>query len=345
MALELEATRKPLEQYLAHEFGAPCQIDGLARLSGGTVQDNWCIEARVDGIPRKLVLRTGRTLGVADSLPAPHEFEVISAAAAVGVRVARPIAVSRDTSVIGAPFFITEFVKGESRPWKLQRMPEVMACGDALLEEIGVELARLQTITPDKYRFAGLRPPLADIARAAIAEMRAYLDGHDHPHPAIEYALRWLELNAPPPAPPVLCHGDFRIGNVMIAKGHVAAILDWELARWGDPHEDIGWHCMRFFRFGRPDLSGGGLGNRAALLRGWERERGVKMDPVLIRYWDIMASTRWAVISLQQVGRYISKAEPSLELALVGLGTPEMEIEFLLRLERQRNAARCGEAA
>lgn len=339
MAVDLEASRKPLEQFLERELASPCRIVRMERMSGGTVQQNWLIETEVDGSPKKFALRTGPALGVADSLPAADEYEVIAAAAAAGVRVARPVAVSRDDSVIGAPLFITAFIEGESRPWKLQRTPEIMARGPALLEEIGTELAHLQTVRPDTTKLRGLRPPAPDAARAAIAEMRDYLDRHDHPHPAIEYALRWLELNAPPPVPPVLCHGDFRIGNVMIADGHLAAILDWELARWGDPHEDIGWFCMRFFRFGRPDLSGGGVGDRAALLRGWEKTRGTKIDLALVRYWDIMASTRWAVISLQQVARHVSGAESSLELALVGLGTAEMEIEFLTRLERERRIA------
>lgn len=339
MAVRLEAASKPLEQFLARELASPCRIVRMARLSGGTVQDNWLIEIDVGGSRRKLALRTKYSLGVPGSLAAPAEYEVITAAASAGVRVASPIAIARDDSVIGTPFFITAFVDGESQPWKIQRTPEIMLHGDELLEEIGSELARLQTIRPDNTNLGGLKPPAPDTARAAIAEMRNYLDGHDHPHPAIEYSLRWLELNAPPPTPPVLCHGDFRIGNLMIADGHVAAILDWELARWGDPHEDIGWFCMRFFRFGRPDLSGGGIGERAALLRGWEKTRGAMTDPALMRYWDIMASTRWAVVSLQQVARHVSGADPSLELALVGLGTAEMEIEFLTRIERERHVA------
>lgn len=348
MAVDLHAVRAPLERFLAGALGADdCRIARIARLSGGTVQDNWELEltAAPPGVPKRLVLRTGRVVGVNDSLPARHEYAVLCAAAKAGVRVPQPVAVCNDPAVIGQPFFLMAFVDGESRPWKLQRMPEVMAAGDAILEDIGAELARLQTITPpDAHGLEFLAPPPRDVAREAISGMRSYLDRHDHPHPAIEYALRWLERHAPPPGPVVLCHGDFRLGNVTIAGIRLTSILDWELTRWGDPYESLAWFCMRFFRFSRPDLVGGGLGTRAALLRGWQAISGRVPDPQAIRYWDIMASTRWAVISLQQVAREVFGGESSLELALVGLGTAEMEMEALTRIERAERRDTPGEA-
>lgn len=334
MALEPERARAPLERFLAAALQVyACRITQMTRLAGGTVQDNWYLEAQAGAAgaaPRRLVLRTGRVVGVNDSLPAAHEYAVLCAAAKAGVRVPQPVAVCTDPAVIGQPFFVMNFVDGESRPWKLQRIPEVMAAGDAILEEIGAELARLQTITPgvnDELGF--LKSPPRDVAREAIADMRAYLDRHDHPHPTTEYALRWLERHAPAPGPVVLCHGDFRFGNVTIAGGKLTSILDWELTRWGDPYESLAWFCMRFFRFSRPDLIAGGLGSRAALLRGWRAVSGRVPEAAAIRYWDIMANTRWAVISLQQVGRQVFGGENSLELALVGLATGEMELEAL----------------
>jgi len=334
VALEPESARAPLQRFLAGPLGTEaCRITQMTRLAGGTVQDNWFLQVQADAssaAPERFVLRTGRVVGVNDSLPAAHEYAVLCAAARAGVRVPQPVAVCTDPAVIGQPFFVMAFVDGESRPWKLQRTPEVMAAGDAILEEIGAELARLQTITPgggDELGF--LKPPPRDVAREAIADMRSYLDRHEHPHAAIEYALRWLERHAPPPGPVVLCHGDFRFGNVTIAGAKLTSILDWELTRWGDPYESLAWFCMRFFRFGRPDLVAGGLGSRAALLRGWQAVSGCVPEPEAICYWDIMANTRWAVISLQQVGRQVFGGENSLELALVGLATGEMELEAL----------------
>jgi aminoglycoside phosphotransferase (APT) family kinase protein len=347
MALDPDTARTSLERFVSDALGRPCHIMALERLTGGTVQENWrvdCVVGEAGGEALRLVLRTSRTVGVKDSLPAGDEFAVLSAAAAAGVRVPRPVAFCEDAGVVGATFFLMEFVRGESRPWKLQRAADVMAQGDSLLEAIGAELARLQTITPANTRLPALGEPPRDSARQLIAKMRAYLDGHDHPHVAIEYALRWLERNAPPPRPAVLCHGDFRIGNIMVDGGRVAAIFDWELAYWGDAHEDLAWFCMPFFRFARPELAGGGIGPRAPLLRGWARARGQGTEAETLRYWDVMANTHWAVLSLQQVARHVSGAEDSLELALVGLGTAEMELEAL-RLIAQPTPGRLTEAA
>jgi aminoglycoside phosphotransferase (APT) family kinase protein len=321
----------------------------MTRLAGGTVQDNWLVELQTGASAAstlRLVLRTGRVVGVNESLPAEHEYEVLRAAARAGVRVPQPIAVCTDPSVIGRPFFLMAFVDGESRPWKLQRTPEVMARGESILEEIGAELARLQTITPEgSDPLSFLKPPPRDVAREAIADMRTYLDRHDHPHPAIEYALRWLERHAPAPGPVVLCHGDFRLGNVTIVDGKLTSILDWEIARWGDPYESLSWFCLRFFRFARPDLVAGGLGSRAALLRGWQAVSGRKADPEAIRYWDIMANVHWAVTSLQQVARQVSGGENSLELALVGLATGEIELEALSLIVQADAGSARGRAA
>ena len=48
-----------------------------------------------------------------------------------------------------------------------------------------------------------------------------------------------------------------------------------------------------------------------------------------MRYWEVMAHVRWAIIALQQSHRHISGAEPSLELALIGHRVPELDLEIL----------------
>ena len=55
------------------------------------------------------------------------------------------------------------------------------------------------------------------------------------------------------PAPPVLVHGDFRNGNFIVGADGIRAVLDWELAHLGDPVEDLGWLCVKSWRFGNAD--------------------------------------------------------------------------------------------
>jgi aminoglycoside phosphotransferase (APT) family kinase protein len=200
---------------------------------------------------------------------------------------------------------------------------------DALAERLGEELAKIQTVTPEGGALPFLRHPGADAAASRIAEMRAYLDGHDDPHPAIEWGLRWAERNAPPATAPVLRHGDFRTGNYLVDETGLTGIIDWELGAWGDAMEDLSWFCIKFWRWGRSDREAGGLAPRDRFLDGYARIAGQRPDAGLVHFWEVMANLRWAVVSMRQAERHLSGRDSSLELALTGRMTAEMELEAL----------------
>ena len=65
---------------------------------------------------------------------------------------------------------------------------------------------------------------------------------------------------------------DFRTGNIMAADCRVTGVLDWEFARWGDPHADLGWLCAPCWRFGNLALEAGGIGPRSEFYSGYEAE-------------------------------------------------------------------------
>src|SRR5271167_2983604 len=194
-----------------------------------------------------------------------------------------------------------------------------------------------------------IRPPRTDLAFLApyekvgpahqIAGFRAYLDRHPAPRPVLEWGIRWLETQIPPPMAPVLCHHDFRTGNYMIDGTELTGILDWEFSGWGDPHEDIGWFCSKGLRFARLDREAGGIADRAPFYRGYESESGYSIDPVRVHFWEVLASVRWAVIALQQSDRHRLGGERSLDLALTGRRAGECELAILTLLDPERAAA------
>jgi aminoglycoside phosphotransferase (APT) family kinase protein len=164
-----------------------------------------------------------------------------------------------------------------------------------------------------------------------VAALRGWLDAYRDARPALEWALRWLDREAPPaPARTCLVHRDFRTGNYMVDDAGLTGILDWEFAGWGDPDEDIGWFCARCWRFGANAREAGGIGARADFYRGYEEASGRRIDPAAIAYWEVMAHARWAVVALQQGERHVSGEEPSLALALTGRRIAELEYEMLL---------------
>ncbi len=149
----------------------------------------------------------------------------------------------------------------------------------------------------------------------------------------LEWAARWLETHLPEPAAPVLCHRDFRTGNYMLDGTELTGILDWEFAGWGDPDEDIGWFCCKGWRFARLDREAGGIAARAAFYRAYEAASGRRLDPDRVRFWEVLANVRWAVIALQQSDRYLLGGARDLSTAIIGRRATECELELLMLLD------------
>ena len=246
--------------------------------------------------------------------------------------VAEPLLLCEEAGITGAPFFIMRRVAGEASGHANAKRAAGVGGDAALAEAHGRELARVHRILPPAFLGDAPASPIA----AFIAEMRARIDALGTARPQLEWALRFLECHPPPQHAPVLCHRDFRTGNIMIDQGRITAVLDWEFAAWGDPHEDLGWFTARCWRFGQDALEAGGIGPLDAFLEGYAAEAGWRPEPRALRLWQLAATIRWAVIAAGQAARHLSGREASLELALTGHMVPELEHEALEMTERLR---------
>jgi aminoglycoside phosphotransferase (APT) family kinase protein len=335
--------RAAIVRFLKEATGARAVADFYAGLlEGGAIQQNWDIETffrggTLDGI-QSLVLRTDASTGVPSSLGRVEEFHVLKAAFAAGVTVPEPLFACDDPAVIGKPFFVMRKVAGSATGRPITLDPALEPARPAIAERLGRELARLQTIRPPRADLTFL--PAYDGPRAAIAEFRTYLDRHPNARPVLEWALRWAETHLPAPLPPVLCHRDFRTGNYLLQGTQFTAILDWEFAGWGDPDEDIGWLCCKGWRFGRLDREAGGIADRAPFYRGYEAESGRRLDPERIKFWEVYANIRWAVIALQQSDRFLLGGARNLSTAIIGRRATECELELLTLLDGEGAAQR-----
>jgi aminoglycoside phosphotransferase (APT) family kinase protein len=339
-----ELRRAALTRFLATASKArTVEITALSPLRGGALQENWGLDARFSGGAldgeQRLVLRTSAATGVAASLTRQQEFAVQKAAFAAGVTVPEPLFASEDTAVWGKSFFIMRRVDGSAAPDRITVDPTLDAALPAIAERLGRELARIHTIRPPRPDLAFLTPCADTGPIQQIARFRAYLDRHPTPRPVLEWGMRWLETHIPSPAAPVLCHHDFRTGNYLLSGTVLTAILDWEFAGWGDRPEDIGWFCCKSWRFARLDREAGGISDRTPLYRGYQSESDVSIDPRRVRFWEILASVRWAIIALQQSDRHMFGGERGLDLALTGRRATECELEILMLLDAERNFA------
>jgi aminoglycoside phosphotransferase (APT) family kinase protein len=332
--------QRALAQFLKTASGAESvEISRVELLAGGAIQENWGIDASFEGGAlsgtQRLVLRTDAATGVRESLGRVEEYHVLRAVFAAGVTVPEPLFACADKDVIGRPFFVMRRAAGSAAGRPITLDPGLETARPAIAAQLGRELARLQTICPPRGDLAFLAPDDGPLPR--IAAFRAYLDAHPNPRPVLEWALRWTETHLPEPLPPVLCHRDFRTGNYLLAGGsagaRITAILDWEFAGWGDPDEDIGWLCCKGWRFGRLDREAGGVAGREPFHRGYEAESGRRPDPERVRFWEIFANIRWAIIALQQSDRFLVRGSRSLSTAITGRRATECELELLMLLD------------
>jgi aminoglycoside phosphotransferase (APT) family kinase protein len=312
------------ERALAAWLPAAVEITAMSLMSGGAIQQNWRLDVRVDGVAQSWVLRTDSAAVLSHSRPRAEEFALLHSAFASGVSVPEPLMLCTDLSVIGTAFFIMRRVDGIAAAHRIVRSDTLGGGRIALVQQLGRELARIHTMRPDMLR---PHPDLSPGLRF-VAEMRAHLDAAGEHRPALEWGLRHLERRASEMAEIVLCHNDFRTGNIMVDENGITGVLDWEFAAWGDPHEDLGWLCARCWRFGSPHEVGG-IGPRDAFYAAYESASGRRVDDAAVRYWEIAATIRWAVIALSQAERHRSGAERSLELALTGHIVPGLERDVM----------------
>jgi len=254
-----------------------------------------------------------------------------------------PLFASAGGEPIRSPFLITRYVPGTTNPFKITTSREFDPSRPILTSELGIMLARIHTIAPSQQtaqsalRFLG-SPPVSP-ARRRIAELIEYHDLLPQPLHALRWAIDWLYQQAPSNQRMCLCHGDFRIGNILVDQGHITGVLDWEFASWSDPMEDIGWLCARCWRFGADAREVGGIGERSRFERSYENERGEPIDWSSVAYWKILATVRWAIIAHHQGARSLGASPNTEELALTGRKAIEIEFDALEQI--QQTASRC----
>ena len=308
------------------------EVRGLRRLSGGASRETWELELHdaADGRAEPLILQRVRkgTLGGTFSMEA--EARLLAAAADRGVPVAPVVAASDDAAVVGSPFLVMRRIEGETIARRLLRDDQFASARQVLVAQCARAMAAIHRIPTD----------VAPHLRAAdpVGQLRGLIDALGQPHPAFELGLRWLDEHRPPSVEPAVVHGDFRLGNLMVGPDGLAAVLDWELAHLGDPMEDLGWLCVRAWRFGS-DHPVAGVGEYRDLFDAYAEAAGVRVDAEVVRWWEVLGTLRWGVICILQASGHLSGASRSVELAAIGRRVCENEYDLLCLIGARADAA------
>jgi aminoglycoside phosphotransferase (APT) family kinase protein len=326
-----------LAPFLERETGSPVALSELRPLAGGASRAAYALDIDVkEGAMagrHACVLRLdlgGRIYETA--LGRAEELEVLRHVRRAGCLV--PAALwAGDGSVLGRDFMILERIEGETIGRRIVEREELAAARWVLPQQAGVALGRIHAVDPAPLSFLPAPPPGQGPAQAVLERARRELDRIDEPHPALEIGWRWLREQAPASTGLVLVHGDFRLGNWVVGPEGLRAVLDWEFASLGDPHEDLAWPFVRDWRFGKDELRFAGLSDGSGFLAAYEEASGRTPDPRALHYWEVMGNFRWALGCLTQARRHLSGEEPSIELASLGRRAAEMELELMALLE------------
>ncbi len=307
-----------LEALLA-EHGEPGTVEGLVRLSGGASRETFSFDLVGPSGRRPLILQRVRAGALGGGPGIQGEAALMRAAEPLGVPVPRVVA-DDDGSHVGSPAMVAERLEGETIARKLLRDDEWATARARLVGQVGAALASIHRIAPEES--IGLRDS------DQLEEMRTLARTLGQPFPTFELALRWLDAHRPPSARRTVVHGDFRLGNLLVDAAGLRGVLDWEGAHVSDPVEDLGWYCVRAWRFGSP-LPAGGTGTREELLAAYEEAGGGAVDPEALRWWELLGTLRWGLICYAQALAHLSAATRSVELATIGRRVAENEWDVL----------------
>ena len=303
------------ERLLAEALGAP--VERAVKLAGGASKEAWAVDL-ADG-REVLVRRAGGGVIHLDTLSLREEYDVLVAAQEAGVRVPAPLEYLGELD--GREAFAMERVHGEAIGRRIVRSPP-----PGLDVQMAEELALIHAIPTGTLPFL----PRRDLFDRLTAE----LDSVGEPHPAIELGIQWCRGRLPLERPPVVSHGDFRIGNLMIDDGGLVAVLDWEFAHIGDPAEDVAWPLIRAWRFGEDTKRLGGIGGVESYLERYAKRTGLEIPLDELYTWEVLGNCKWAIGALTQAQRYLRGEERSVELAILGRLAAEMEYELLDLIEQ-----------
>jgi aminoglycoside phosphotransferase (APT) family kinase protein len=290
--------KETLAAWLTEEVGEPVTISELRRTSAGFSRENWVFDATWGGAHHDLIARRD-PVGSVLNTDRRVEVTVLGALAGTGVPAPRLRWADLDGARLGRPALVMDLVSGVCDGFVLN--------GDRPLEERVALAHALYDLLADIHQVDIDRWPLErqgdNAAHAAVDHWEAELrEVQVDPEPELAFVFAWLRAHAPADARTTLVHGDFKPGNALLDGAAWTAVLDWELAHLGDPHEDLGW-VTNPLRQGEHRIPG--AWEPTDLLERWSARTGWPVDPDALRWWQVLANAKLAVIVLTGTRAFI----------------------------------------
>jgi aminoglycoside phosphotransferase (APT) family kinase protein len=224
------------------------------------------------------------------------------------------VAVGEDEGVVGVPFYVMTYLEGhvptEELPPGLEGEHARRRLGDDLVDAL-VEIHAADPTSPGLAAFA--RPGNYNERQVRrFAQLWGINKTRDVP--AVDEVGEWLADNLPEPLSPTVVHGDYRLGNTMVAQDdptRIVAVLDWEMGAIGDPRADVGYLLATYSEPGGPPNPLGtspitalpGFPTKAELVERYVARSGRHVEP--LHWFEALALWKAAVFCEAIYGRYV----------------------------------------
>jgi len=257
-----------------------------------------------------------------------REYRVLTALKDSDVPHTRAIAVCDDPSILGACFYLMDFVDGWSpmsmgKTWPAP-FDRDLAARQGLAWELVDAIAKLARVDWRGAGLDGFGKPDGFLDRQVdrwLAHLAAF---RFRDLPGLDEATAWLRAHRPRSYTPGIIHGDYQFANVMFRDGapaRMAAIVDWEMATIGDPRLDLGWVLMGWPNPDEERTAGGyvdyeGMPSREELMERYARTSGLDVDEM--DYFVILARFKIAIVLEGGYARYVRGGADNPKMAMFG---------------------------
>lgn len=274
-----------------------------------------------------------------------REYRILSGLIDVYPRVPRPLLYCDDESVIGAPFYLMERVRGVILRKRQQEglTPEVMR---RLSEATIDNLAQVHAVDLAAAGLQTLGKPEGYVSRQVEGWTQRYENASTDEISEIDQAARWLHQHLPQTTGATLIHNDYKYDNIVLDAddlGRIVAVLDWEMATVGDPLMDLGTTLslwvdpddpieFRSLPFG-PTMLPGNLSRREIVAR-YAETTGRDVSNAL--YYFVYGLFKMAVVLQQIYKRYKSGFSKDPRFGMMIHGVRAFGKTASLALERGR---------
>jgi aminoglycoside phosphotransferase (APT) family kinase protein len=262
-----------------------------------------------------------------------REARLQLALAPQGIRLPVIRAVCESEGVIGVPFYVMDYLEGhvvtDTLPAGLESEEARRRLGLDLVDAL-VEIHAADVDAPGVAEFVR---PGSYLERQVRRFTQLWEINQTRDLPDVESVGGWLARTMPEPLPLAVVHGDYRLGNMMVAPdepSRIVAVLDWEMGAVGDPRADVGYLLATYSEPGgevnplgaSPATAVPGFPSKGELVDHYRERSGRDVEP--LGWFQALALWKAAVFCEAIYGRFVrgELAAEDANAARFELGVP-----------------------